>query len=140
VDLLQFLLEKNNIFIVAIAVVSGAMLALPSLRKGRSGGGISTAEAIQKVNRSQAVWVDVRPAEQFQSGHIAQARSLPAADVEQKAGNLPKNKPLIVVCEQGRDASRIATRLKAQGFADVSALDGGMKAWFAAGLPVTQKG
>ncbi|ARP96864.1 rhodanese-like domain-containing protein [Bordetella genomosp. 13] len=139
-DLLQFLLDKNNIFIVAVAVVSAVMLALPALRKGRAGQGLSTNEAIQMVNQRQAVWVDVRPAEQFQAGHIAQARSLPAADVEQKAASLPKNKPLILVCENGRDAPRIASRLKAQGVAEVSVLEGGMRAWFAAGLPVTQKG
>ncbi|SAI50584.1 sulfurtransferase [Bordetella ansorpii] len=139
-DLLQFLLEKNNIFIVAVAVVSGVMLAVPTLRRGRAGGGISTAEAIQMVNQRHAVWVDVRPSEQFQAGHIAQARSLPAADLEQKAGNLPKNKPLILVCEQGRDAPRMVSRLKAQGYTDVAVLEGGMKAWFAASLPVTQKG
>jgi len=140
VDFLQFLIDKNNVFIVAVAVVSGAMLAFPALRKGRSGSAVGTAEAIQMVNQRQAVWIDVRPAEQFQAGHIAQARSLPAADVEQKAGSLPKNKPLILVCEQGRDAPRIAARLKAQGYADVTVMDGGMRAWFAAGLPVTQKG
>ncbi|SAI67389.1 sulfurtransferase [Bordetella ansorpii] len=139
-DLLQFLLEKNNIFIVAVAVVSGVMLAVPALRRGRAGGGISTAEAIQMVNQRHAVWVDVRPTEQFQAGHIAQARSLPATDLEQKAGNLPKNKPLILVCEQGRDAPRMVSRLKAQGYTDVAVLDGGMKTWFAASLPVTQKG
>jgi len=140
VDLLQFLIDKNNVFIVAVAVVSGIMLMLPALRKGRAGAAVGTSEAIQMVNQRQAVWVDVRPTEQFQAGHIAQARSLPAADLEKKAGALPKNKPLIVVCEQGRDAARIAARLRSQGFAEVSVLEGGMRAWFAAGLPVTQKG
>ena len=139
VDLLHFLLDKGNIFFVIIAIVSGAMLAFPNLRRGRTSGGLSTSEAIQMSNQQQAVWVDVRPAEQFQAGHIAQARSLPAADIEQKAASLPKNKPLILVCEQGRDAPRIAARLRAQGYADAKVLQGGMKAWFSAGLPVTQK-
>ncbi|KCV64589.1 rhodanese-like protein [Bordetella bronchiseptica 99-R-0433] len=134
------MIDKNNVFIVAVAVVSGIMLMMPALRKGRAGAAVGTSEAIQMVNQRQAVWVDVRPAEQFQAGHIAQARSLPAADLEKKAGALPKNKPLIVVCEQGRDAARIAARLRSQGFAEVSVLEGGMRAWFAAGLPVTQKG
>lgn len=139
VDLLQFLVDKNNIFIVAVVVVSGVMLAIPALRKGRSGSGISTAEAIQQVNQRQAVWVDVRPADDFRKGHIAQARSLPAAELEQKAGSLPKNKPLVLVCETGRDAGRVASRLRSQGFAEVSVMEGGMRAWASAGLPVTQK-
>ena len=138
-DLLQFLVAKENIFIVAVALVSGIMLAVPALRKGRGGKGLSTAEAIQLVNQRQGVWVDVRPSEQFRAGHIAQARSLPAAEVEQKASSLPKNKPLLLVCETGRDSSRIAARLRTQGFAEVSILEGGMRAWSSAGLPVTQK-
>jgi len=140
VDLLHFLLDKGNLFILAVAIVSGAMLAFPNMRRSRGGSAVSTAEAIQMSNQRQAVWVDVRPAEQFQAGHIAQARSLPAADVEQKLASLPKNKPLILVCEQGKDAPRIAARLRAQGYADATALEGGMRAWFSAGLPVTQKG
>lgn len=138
-DFLHFLLSQNNVFIVAAAVVSGIMLAIPALRKTGGGSAIGTAEAIQMVNQRQAVWVDVRPSEQYQAGHIAQARSVPAAELEKKAAGLPKNKPLVVVCEQGRDASRVVARLKAQGFAEVVALQGGMKAWSQAGLPVTQK-
>jgi len=139
VDLLQFLVAKENIFIVAVVVVSGIMLAVPALRKGRGGKGLSTAEAIQLINQRQGVWVDVRPTEQFRAGHIAQARSLPAAEVEQKASALPKNKPLLLVCETGRDSNRIAARLRTQGFAEVSVLEGGMRAWSSAGLPITQK-
>ncbi|WMD19571.1 rhodanese-like domain-containing protein [Achromobacter seleniivolatilans] len=139
-DLLQFLLDKNNIFIVAVTVISGVMLAIPALRKGRKGSAISTGEAIQMVNQRNAVWIDVRPTEQFQAGHIAQARSVPAADLEQKAASLPKNKPLIVVCDNGRDSARAATKLRTQGFADAVPLEGGMRAWSAANLPVTQKG
>ena len=139
-DLLQFLIDKNNVFIVAVAVVSGIMLMMPALRKGRAGAAVGTSEAIQMVNQRQAVWVDVRPAEQFQAGHIAQARNVPAADLEQKAASLPKNKPLVVVCDNGRDSARAAAKLRAQGFADAVPLEGGMRAWAAASLPVTQKG
>ncbi len=93
VDFLHFLLSQNNIFIVAAAVVSGIMLAIPALRKSGGGSAIGTTEAIQMVNQRQAVWVDVRPAEQYQAGHIAQARSVPATDLEKKSAGLPKNKP-----------------------------------------------
>lgn len=138
-DLLQFLVAKENIFVLAVAVISGVMLLVPALRKGRGGKGLSTAEAIQLVNQRQGVWVDVRPSEQYRAGHIAQARSVPAAEVEQKSSSLPKNKPLLLVCETGRDSARIAARLRTQGFADVSILEGGMRAWSSASLPVTQK-
>ena len=138
-DLLQFLVAKENIFIVAVVVISGVMLTLPALRKGRDGKGLPSDEAIQLANQRHGVWVDVRPAEQFRAGHIAQARNIPAAEIEQKASSLPKNKPLLLVCETGRDANRIAARLRTQGFNETFVLEGGMRGWSSAGLPVTQK-
>lgn len=138
-DFLHFLLSQNNIFIVAVAAVAGVMLIIPTLRKSGGGSAVGTAHAIQMINHQQAVWVDVRTAEQYQAGHIAQARSVPVAELEKKAAALPKNKPLVVVCEQGRDSAKAVTKLRAQGFAEVVALDGGMRAWSQAGLPITQK-
>ena len=138
-DFLPFLLDKNNLFILAVAIVSGVMLAFPALRKGRGTGIVSATEAIQMVNQRQGVWIDLRPAEQFQAGHIAQARNVPLAQVSQKAASLPKNKPLLLVCEQGRDSARAIAELRRQGFPEVAALEGGMRAWNQAGLPVTRK-
>lgn len=133
---MQFLID--NILLVALAVVSGVMLLIPNLRGGKQGGAVSPTEATQMVNQQHALFVDVRPAEQFTGGHIAQSRSLPAADIEQKASSLPKNKPLILVCDSGRNASKAVAKLKSQGFADVVSLAGGVTGWVKAGLPIAK--
>ena len=138
-DFLQFLISPQNLLIVGIAVVAGVLLLVPNFKGSRSNGGLTTAEAIQMVNRKQAVWVDVRSPENFQSGHIAQARSLPSAELDQKTSTLPKGKPLIVVCDSGRESNKAATRLRTAGMSEVFVLDGGMRAWTQAALPVTKK-
>lgn len=138
-DFLQFLISPNNLLIVGIALVAGILLLVPNFKGSRSNGGLTTADAIQMVNRKQAVWVDVRPLEQFQAGHIAQARSLPLADIDQKSATLPKAKPLIVVCDSGRDANKAAAKLRTLELGEVFMLDGGMRAWAQAALPVTKK-
>ena len=138
-DFLPFLLDKNNLFIAAVAVVSGIMLIFPRLRQGRREGIVTPTQAIQLINQRQGVWVDLRPPEQFQAGHIAQARNVAVAEMQRKAGALPKNKPLILVCAQGRDSARAIAELRSQGFTEVVALEGGMHAWSQAGLPVTCK-
>ncbi len=138
-DLLQFLLDKNNIFIFAVAIICALMLAYPALRKGRAGVGLSTSAAIQLVNQRQAIWVDIRSPEHFKAGHIPQARNLPATDLEQKAHTLPKNKPLVLVCENGRDSTRYAAKLRTQGYPEAASLEGGMQAWATSSLPTTQK-
>lgn len=135
---MSFLLE--NIFLVAIAVISGGMLLWPMLGRARGGsGGVDTLVATQMVNQQHAVFVDVRPAEEYAKGHIPQARSLPLDQIDGRAQTLPKNKPLIVVCATGRNAAAAATQLKAKGLENVVTLNGGMTAWQQAGLPVTTR-
>lgn len=135
---MTFILE--NIFIIAVAVISGAMLLMPGLsRGGRSADGVGTLEATQLVNQQHGVFVDVRSADDYAKGHIAQARSLPLADLEARASSLPKNKPIIVVCANGRGAGKAAAQLKAKGFEKVHTLNGGVQAWQQAGLPLSTR-
>lgn len=135
---MDFLLSQNNLYIVVIALVSGGMLLWPSLTKGRSGNAVSVQEAIQMANQRQAVFVDVRPPEQFKTGSIAQARNIPAAELAAKAAALPKNKPIILVCAQGRESARAVAALRKQGLEAVS-LEGGLRSWTQGGLPLGNK-
>jgi len=89
------------------------------------------------MNHQHAVLVDIRDAAAFQSGHIPQARNLPAAEFEKKLASLPKNKPVILVCDTGRSAIPAAVQLRKLGITEVTILEGGLRAWSTAGLPVT---
>jgi len=139
VELLHFLISPSNLILTVVAIAAAVLLLVPNFKGNRATGGVTSAEAIQMVNRQQAVWVDLRSTEQFQAGHIAQARHLPAADIEQKLSGLPKNKPLILVDDAGRESNRVAAKLRTQGLGDVFVLSGGMRAWSQASLPVTKK-
>ena len=80
-------------FLLALAVVllvSGGLLAWPSLWRGR--GGLSAAEATQLINRRNAVVVDVRSAAEFAAGHLPAARHLPSDEMAPKIGQIAKNK------------------------------------------------
>ena len=109
------------------------------IQRSRGGATVSSSQAVQMINHQGAVLLDTRSVEAFQGGHIPQARHAPLADIEKRAASLAKDKPLILVCEMGRSAIGAASRLRAQGFTAVSVLDGGIKAWSTAGLPLTTK-
>jgi len=135
----DFLTNGNNLIILAIAVGSGLMLMLPSLNRARAGTSVNTTQAVQMINQRQAVVVDVRSADDYAAGHITHAKSVPLAELAQKASTLPKNRPLVVVCEHGRSAAQAAAKLKPLGFEEVAVLDGGLRAWTQGGLPLTRK-
>jgi rhodanese-related sulfurtransferase len=127
----------DNIFMVAIAFVSGAMLLWPFVRRG-GGPTVNTLEATQLINRQDAVLLDVREQAEYARGHILNARNLPLSQLNAQIAGLDKlkDKPLIVYCETGnRSGAAIAALLK-RGFAGAVNLGGGFAAWQQAGLPV----
>ena len=128
----------KNIFLIVIALVSGGMLIWPLLRRGAGGASVSTLEATQLMNRSDALIVDLRSAEDYAKGHILGAKSIPLADLERRAGELDKlkAKPLILHCGDGNRAGSGVATLRGKGFDKVHNLAGGYAAWLQAGLPV----
>lgn len=135
---MDFFLDTNNLLALFVAITSGIMLAMPRLLKGGAKV-ITTSEAVQLANQKDGIFIDIRGNDAFKAGSIAQARHIPVADLPNKTNSLPKDKPLIVYCEQGRESLRIAGNLRKQGFTEAYSLEGGLRAWLQAGLPVSKK-
>jgi len=135
---IQFLQKGYNSLLFLVALVSGAMLLWPLVRRTTGGPWVNTARAIELINREDALMLDVRDSGEYQAGHILGARNLPLARIEEGAGELAKKKerPLIVYCEGGERSAKAAAALKRQGFGNVASLSGGLGAWRQAGLPV----
>ncbi len=135
-DIAGFLYK--NIFLVMLALVSGAMLLWPFLRKGAGGPWVNTLEATQLMNREDALILDLRAADEYSKGHILGARNIPLADLERRAGELDRHKakPVIVHCGDGNRAGAGVALLRKSGFGNVQNLTGGFAAWQQAGLPV----
>lgn len=131
---MQFILD--NVFLIAIALISGGMLLWPMV-KGRAGGStLSTLQVTQLINSRNALIVDVRNPDEFAKGSLPNARNVPADKIDEKMRDMKKDKPVIVVCDTGNRAGRLAAQMRANGFAEVYVLAGGLAAWREAGLPI----
>jgi rhodanese-related sulfurtransferase len=130
---------QKNIWLVMIAVASGALFIWPSVAKLFSRAReVGVVEAVQLINRKDAVIVDVRAPNEFKSGHIPYARNIPVDQIKDRMKELEKlkNKPLLLVCQSGTRSSQACGALLKDGFAQIVALSGGMAAWQQAGMPV----
>jgi rhodanese-related sulfurtransferase len=127
----------DNWMLISVALASGAMLMWP-LVKGATGGSLSTAGAVQLINREKAVVIDVSEAEEFAQGHVGGAKNVPLNQLEEKLVTTVKNKalPVILVCANGARANRALATVKKLGYQQAQALAGGLKAWKEANLPV----
>jgi sulfur dioxygenase len=81
--------------------------------------------------------VDVREADEFSGplGHIVGARLLPLGELEKRAGELAKDRPIVTVCRAGARSAQAAAILRKVGFGNVANLAGGMLRWRAQNLP-----
>jgi len=134
VNLVKF--ASENLFLIAVALVSGAMLLWPAVRRGTGGSAVSPQDATLMINRQDAIILDVRKPEDYGKGHVLNARNVPLAELEDRARELHryKAKP-VIVCEEGGRSSAAAA-LRKLGFEQVYVLAGGIGAWQQAGLPV----
>jgi rhodanese-related sulfurtransferase/predicted transcriptional regulator len=59
---------------------------------------ISRDELIARMRKGDVVLIDVRPAEEFEAGHIEGARSIPLAELEDRLGELPADRDVVAYC------------------------------------------
>ncbi len=128
----------QNIALIAIALVSGAMLLWPLVVRSTAGPSLDTHAATRLINDSHAVVLDVRTPKEYSDGHLPNARNIPAAELDKRMGELPASKPVLICCASGARSGRAAGILRKAGRKDIFNLDGGLQAWRQAGLPVVK--
>lgn len=97
---------------------------------------VSADELASRLAKGRAVVVDVRPRLEYESGHIAGARSIPIDDLEPALDALPRSREIIAYCRgpycvYADEAVRL---LRDKGF-EARRLDTGYPEWERAGLP-----
>jgi hydroxyacylglutathione hydrolase len=80
--------------------------------------------------------LDVRTESEWNGGHVDGAHHIHGGLLQERFGEVPKDRPVAVICGTGYRASIAASFLKSQGYHDVANVLGGMSAWQGAGLPV----
>lgn len=106
---------------------------------------LTPARVQQELANGNAVLIDIRESEELlQNGKIPGSVHAPRGMIEFYAdASLPyhkpefdKNKRLILHCASGGRSALAVQTLKQMGFQQIAHLDGGIKAWKEAGLPV----
>ncbi|HRG78113.1 MAG TPA: rhodanese-like domain-containing protein [Cyclobacteriaceae bacterium] len=83
-----------------------------------------------------AILLDVRTVEEVNAGALAGAVNIVYDNAfADKLGTL-EHKPIFVYCGSGIRSAKAAAILREKGYDPVFEMEGGMKAWKAAGLPV----
>lgn len=73
--------------------------------------------------------LDVREDWEISTVALDGARHIPMRQVPQRAGELPSDKPLVVMCHHGGRSRQVTAWLRQNGFSQAINLAGGIHAW-----------
>ena len=92
-------------------------------------------EQARKLIDGGAQLVDVRVGHEWEVGHIAGATHLPLDELAARAGEIEKDRPVVLYC-RGGNRSTMATAALADAGYDAAKLSEGIVGWSEAGLPL----
>jgi rhodanese-related sulfurtransferase/DNA-binding transcriptional ArsR family regulator len=97
----------------------------------------SRESLLEKARSGDIIVIDVRPADEFEAGHLPHARSIPLAELERRLADLPTDKAIVAYCRgpfclMSHEAVQL---LRARGYAAHKITDG-VTEWAAGGLPI----
>ncbi len=81
------------------------------------------------ASRVAPVLIDVREPQEFAYCRIDGSLLIPLGEIARRLAELPRDRPLVMVCHTGRRSQHAAMFLAEAGFADVQNLQGGVEAW-----------
>lgn len=92
---------------------------------------------LKKAKSGELLVLDVRPSDEFASGHLPHAYSLPFDELQKRLSELPKNSTVVAYCRgpfclMAKDAVEL---LRKNGFHAMHLTDG-VAEWRAQGLPI----
>ena len=130
------IISQRDIFLCVIILA-----LLPACNSKAQKTNVAVAEFEQQINNNKVQLLDVRTAEEYESGHLKEALQADWNNQDEfktRVLALDKNTPVYTYCLSGARSGAAATWLNANGYKAYN-LQGGITSWNNAGKPVEQK-
>jgi rhodanese-related sulfurtransferase/rubrerythrin len=84
---------------------------------------------LKEKSADEVTILDVRQPNEYASGHIPGARSIPLPELTDQMQQIDPGKPIVVYCASGGRGRMAAQLLSGQGFSDIINVAGGFNLW-----------
>jgi rhodanese-related sulfurtransferase len=131
---------SNHVWLVIGLIAAWSAVMFYEMRLRAQGAThVSSADAVRLINKGALV-IDVRKPDEFQTGHIVNARNIALDRIQQDDDAIKKQKDkiLLAVCGDGATSGRAAGLLRKAGYENTFSLKGGLAGWRADNLPVVK--
>jgi rhodanese-related sulfurtransferase len=101
---------------------------------------MNVEEAMNLIEaKPNLIIVDVRSSQEYASGHIAGAVSIPITNSKLLLVNLRPTNEILIYCQSGFRSASAKQLLNKKGYERVHDMLGGIAAWKNAGYPITEE-
>jgi len=130
----------NNHTMLALGCVGFFLLAVFNELKIKEANicGLSTTDSVKLINQNSLIF-DIGPAERYAQKHLLGAANKKPEDLtkEELRKTNKKNKPVLLVCDNGNASKKLSLKLRSKGLDNVFYIKGGQTEWENASLPVS---
>ena len=91
---------------------------------------ITPSEVSERMaSGADIVLVDVREPYEWNAGHIEGALHIPMSQIQQRLGEIPRDREVVMICRSGSRSAHVQEHLTRTGYTKVKNLVGGMQRW-----------
>ena len=133
--------SNNIVLFAALGIIVVLIIRMEVKRALRGFKVVTPAEAVQLINKEDALVLDVREDSECVQGSIQGAKHLALSVLKQRVEELKNyvEKPVIAYCKNGNLSIQACEILKKNNFSNVMSLKGGIEGWRTANLPIARK-
>ena len=93
---------------------------------------------LEAADPSGPILLDVREKDEYRTVRANGAVLMPMSEFQDRAAELPKDRPIYVICASGNRSAAVTGFLLRSGWTDVTNVTGGTGEWERRGLPVNR--
>lgn len=119
----------------ALAAMRPASAQAPAVNSGDT----ATLDEARRLHESgAAVLIDLREPDEHATGVAAGARLLPLSQLGRRAGEIARDRPVLLICNTQNRSRRAHQALKDAGWTNLRYVQGGMSEWARRGWPMVK--
>lgn len=111
----------------------------PTSAQGTPPGDSTTLDEARRLHEARAaILIDLREPDEHATGVAAGARLLPLSQLGRRASEIPRDKPVLLICNTQNRSRRAHQALKDAGWTKLRYVNGGMSEWARRGWPMVK--
>ncbi|MFM2067691.1 MAG: hypothetical protein RLZZ584_2600 [Pseudomonadota bacterium] len=128
--------QRRQWLLDGVMLLGGALALRPSRAQASASVSLDFARTEQAVGH--VTLIDIREPVEHATGVAAGAHLLPMSQLGQRLGEIPKDQPVLLVCNTQNRSSKVTAALRERGYMNVRFVEGGMSEWNRRKWPVVK--